>query len=140
MILIIFSCDICHQCILFDSHVFYLFFFFRATPVAYNSQARGRIWAAAAGLCHSHSNMGSQPHLQPTRQLTVMSDGSLTHWVRPGFEPASSRILVGFISTGPQWELQYLFSNWIVLFAVEFWVFLFICSRHWLFVRYMVCN
>ena len=31
--------------------------------------------------------------------------GSLSHWERPGIEPASSRILVGFISTVPQWEL-----------------------------------
>ena len=30
---------------------------------------------------------------------------SLTHWVRPGMEPASSQILVEFISTEPQWEL-----------------------------------
>ena len=29
---------------------------------------------------------------------------SLTHWVRPGIEPAS--ILVGFISTAPQWTFQ----------------------------------
>ena len=30
---------------------------------------------------------------------------SLTHWTRPGIEPASSRILVGFLSTEPRWEL-----------------------------------
>ena len=29
---------------------------------------------------------------------------SLTHWVRPGIEPATSRILVRFISAVPQWE------------------------------------
>ena len=32
--------------------------------------------------------------------------GSLTHWVRPGIEPASSWILVGFITTEPWGELQ----------------------------------
>ena len=50
---------------------FYLFLFlfyyfiFRATPPrAYGgSRARGRIGAVAAGPCHSHSNMGSEPHL-----------------------------------------------------------------------------
>ena len=42
----------------------------------------------AAGLHHSHSNTGS-----------------LTHRVRPGMEPAASRILVGFVTTEPQWEL-----------------------------------
>ena len=41
------------------------FFFFRATPTAYeSSQARGPIGAAAAGLCHSHSHARSELHLQ----------------------------------------------------------------------------
>ena len=36
------------------------FLFFRAVPAAYGgSQARGQTGAAAAGLHHSHSNMGS---------------------------------------------------------------------------------
>ena len=49
---------------------FFLFFFFRAAPAAYGgSQVRGLIGAAAAGLPHSHSNVGSEPHLQPTPQL-----------------------------------------------------------------------
>ena len=39
----------------------YLHMLFRATPMAYgNSQARGRIGAGAASLCHSHSNAGSE--------------------------------------------------------------------------------
>ena len=50
---------------------FFLFFCFfafsRAAPVAHGgSQARGLIGAVAAGLCHSHSNAGSQLRLQPT--------------------------------------------------------------------------
>ena len=53
---------------------FFHFFFFsryRAIPATYgSSQARGQIRAAAAGLCHSHSNAGSEPHLQPMTQLT----------------------------------------------------------------------
>ena len=38
--------------------IFFFFFLFRATPAAYgSSQVRGRNGAAAAaGLCHSHSN------------------------------------------------------------------------------------
>ena len=32
--------------------------------------------------------------------------GSLTPWARPGIEPASSWILVRFVSSEPQWELQ----------------------------------
>ena len=36
------------------------FFLFRAAPTAYGgSQARGQIRATAAGLCHSHRNVGS---------------------------------------------------------------------------------
>ena len=41
--------------------VFTIFFLFRAGPAAYGgSQARGPIRAVAAGLHHSHSNMGSE--------------------------------------------------------------------------------
>ena len=42
----------------------FVLFFFRATPMAYrSSQARGLIGATAAGLCHRHSNAGSEPSL-----------------------------------------------------------------------------
>ena len=53
----------------------FVFFFllFRAAPMAYGGfHARGKIGAVAAGLCHSHSNTESEPHLQPTPQLTAM--------------------------------------------------------------------
>ena len=36
------------------------------------SQARGLIGATDAELHHSHSKVGSEPHLQPTPQLTTM--------------------------------------------------------------------
>ena len=50
-------------------------FFFRAAGAPYgSSQAGGQIWAAAAGLCHSHSNAGSKASLQPTPQLTATPD------------------------------------------------------------------
>ena len=69
------------------------FFFFRATPKAHgSSQARGRIQATASSLQHSHSNAGSP-----------------THSVRPGIEPASPWILVGFVSVVPHRELPLLF-------------------------------
>ena len=38
------------------------------------SQARGQIGAAAAHLCHSHGNAGSQLPLRPTPHLTAMPD------------------------------------------------------------------
>jgi len=68
---------------LFITRCFYLltcllmmsFFFFMAAPTAYgNSLARGQIKATAAGLHHSHSNVGSEPHLWPTPQLMVLPD------------------------------------------------------------------
>ena len=58
--------------------LFFFFFFFclfRATHTAYGggSQARGIIGAAAASLHHSHSNMGSEPHLWPTWQYQILN-------------------------------------------------------------------
>ena len=32
--------------------------------------------------------------------------GSLAHWARPGIEPASSWMLIRFVSAEPWWELQ----------------------------------
>ena len=52
-----------------------LFAFSRAALAAYEgSQARGHIGAAAASLRQSHSNAGSEPHLQPTPQLMTTLD------------------------------------------------------------------
>jgi len=53
--------------------VFMLFLW--AAPTAYGgSQARGLIRGVAPGLCQSHSNMGSEAHLQPTPQVRAMLD------------------------------------------------------------------
>ena len=43
-----------------------------------SSQARGRIRAAAASLCCSHSNLESEAHLRPTLQLMAMPDPQAT--------------------------------------------------------------
>ena len=54
---------------------FFIFLLFRAEPAAYGgSQTRGPIGTVAAGLHHSHSNMGSKPPLRPTPQLTATVD------------------------------------------------------------------
>ena len=56
-------------------YFFFLFCLFRTTPKAYvGSQARGPIRAVATGLRQSHSNEGSEPHLQPIPQLTATPD------------------------------------------------------------------
>ena len=87
---------------LYETPYLMLFFFFFFNFLFILSQfeygifcARSRIRAAAAGLYHSHSNAGS-----------------LTHFERPGIEPAFSWMLVGFITTEPQKELR----NW------TFWI------------------
>jgi len=54
---------------------FFIFYLFRAAPVAYGvSQARGLIGAVAAGLHQSHSNEGSEKRPRPTSQLTTTLD------------------------------------------------------------------
>ena len=48
-----------------------------AVPVACgSSKVRGQIRAAAVSLHHSHSNVGSELHLQSVPQLTAMPDPS----------------------------------------------------------------
>ena len=55
--------------------IFSFCLFFRATPMTYRaSQAKSPIGAVAASLHHSHSNVGSEPSLQPTPQLTATSN------------------------------------------------------------------
>ena len=84
---------------IFQSYdLFFLIFFLPLHPL-HSSQARGWIGAAAAGIHHSHGNTGS-----------------LTHWARPGIEPASSWIPARFISAKPQWDL------WVLTHAVNFWM------------------
>ena len=53
----------------------FLFFCLSRGPKAYGgSQASGLIGAIAAGLHHSHSNVGPEMHLRPTPQLMATPD------------------------------------------------------------------
>ena len=62
-------------CYLLFFFLFVFFCLFRAASAAYGgSQARGRIGAVATGLHQSHSNAGSEQHIQPTPQLTATPD------------------------------------------------------------------
>ena len=59
---------------------------------------------------------------------------SLTHWARPGIEPATSWFLVGFISAVPWWELLLLlFLTFVTSIAVwkglQFHFFSYISSQ-----------
>ena len=93
--LFIFTCAI-----LFFYYIFLSFFgsFSRAALAAYGgSQTRGLIRAVvAAGLCQSHSNTGSEPHLRPTPY-------SQQHWILNPLGKARDwtcnlMFLVGFIN------------------------------------------
>ena len=62
----------------FQHYYCYYFLIFRATSVAYGvPQAKGLIGAAAASLCHSHSNKGSKPSV--TYTTAHGNAGSLTY-------------------------------------------------------------
>ena len=68
-----------HHCsemkLFFCLFLFCLFAFSRAALAAYGGfQARGLIQAVDTGLGQSHSNVGSEPRLQPTPQLTATPD------------------------------------------------------------------
>ena len=90
--------------ILFIKHFFFFFVFSRASPAAnVGSQARGRIRAVAAGLRHS-SDQRRIWASSATNTTAHSNAGSLTHWERPGMEPASlmdaSQIRVCWATTG----------------------------------------
>ena len=128
-----FCCKVTQSCIIYiiyihNIHINYFSFpfFFRAAPSAYGcSRARGQIRPTAAGLSYSHSNTGSKPHLQPPLQLTATPDRQPTEQGQ-GIQPTSSWILVGFLSTVPQWELplsifpfsDIFFSNSSIFFCI----------------------
>ena len=58
-----------------QSFFFFFFLLFKAAPAAReSSHAMGQIGATAADLHHSHSNMGSEPCLQPIPQLMAPPD------------------------------------------------------------------
>ena len=85
---------------------FYILFFFFLSFLGLNlwhmevPRLGGQIGAAAASLCHSHSNVGL------TYATAHGNAGSLTHWARPGIRPAASWILVEFVIAEPPRELQ----------------------------------
>ena len=88
-------------------YIYFFFFFFCFSGPhprhMESSQARSWIGAAPASLHYSHSNAGS-----------------LTHWGRPGMEPASSWILVRLLSAAPQQELPPFIYSFIKILTEEF--------------------
>ena len=99
------------------SFFFCLLILSRAAPAAYGgSQARGRIGAVGTGLRQSHSNVGSEPHLQPTPQLTATPDPSPTEQGQGLSLCPHGCLLVRFVSPEPGGELPRLvLIKWIIL-------------------------
>ena len=93
------------DCLIHNFFFFLVFYLFRAALTAHGvSQARG-----------SNQSCFCRPAPEPQqRQIPAVSvtcttahhnAGSLTHWMRPGIEPTTSRFLVEFISAAPWQEL-----------------------------------
>ena len=85
------------------NNIEHFFLLFRATPTAYGgSQAGGWIGAiGATGLCHSHINARSEPHLRPTPQLNQI--------LNPLREARD-----WFVSTAPWRELHEYIFLWLL--------------------------
>ena len=71
-------------------------------------------------LHHSHSNVGL-----------------LTHWAKPGIEPASSWILVGFVSAEPQQNFHKSNTFWQSIFSL---VYSFTAWEEILLIRRLLSN
>ena len=103
-----------NACFLLLSHWVFLFCFvclcvfgfFRAAPVAYGgSQAMGRIRAVVPA--YATARAVPDPSWSVTYITAHSNTRSLTHWARPGIEPASSWILVRFVSAEPCQEFHH---------------------------------
>ena len=86
---------------------FFSFLLFRATWASYgHSQARGQIVATAAGLHHTATATQDPSHIcdLPHSSWQCQIPNLLS---KVGIEHVSSWILVRFVTTEPQWEVQY---------------------------------
>ena len=92
----------------------FIILLFRAAPTAYGGfQARGRI----SYSCHPTPQPQQCGIWAPSATYTTAhgNAGSLTHWARPGIEPASSWMLIRFVSTSPQKEFPYFILFYFIL-------------------------
>ena len=91
-------------------------FFFKAPPVAYgSSQARGRnraaVTATATAQPQQHGIRATSGSYTPAHS----NSRSLTHRAGPGIQPASSWILVRFITEERQLELPSMSLNFLIV-------------------------
>ena len=68
--------------------------------------------------------------------------GSLAQWARPGIEPTTSRLIVGFVSAEPGWELPSDSQFLKVIFQLELLqnIFYIPCSVQYILVDYFIHN
>ena len=78
-------------------------------------------------LAYTTATATEIPNLSLFCDLHHSNARSLTHWARSGIKPASSWMLVRFITTEPQWELH-------------LWVFSPLYSLHLNIVHYTFCT
>jgi len=84
---------------------FFLLSLFRAALTTHGSfQTRSLIRATAAGLRQSQPQQHQIQTASSTYATAHGNAGFLTHWTRPGTEPATSWFLVSFISAVPRQE------------------------------------
>ena len=79
---------------------FFLFFFLRAASVAYGG-SQARVESELSLLAYVTATGMRDLRCVCDNTSTHSSAGSLSHGVRPGIEPASSQILVGFLTAEP---------------------------------------
>ena len=112
---------------LVDQNIYFIFILyfclFRAAQAAYGgSQARVQIGAAAASLCHSHSTVGSKPHLRPIPQLMAMPDSKPSEQGQ-GLNLCPHGCQLVFLTTELRWELLKIFLyKWALLGFQRFFV------------------
>ena len=95
--------------------LFFFFFLFRLAPVAYGrSQARTN-WSYSCWPIPQPQQCGIRA-ASVTYTTARRNTGSSTQRVRPGIEPTSLWILVRFISTEPQQDLQISFFYGRIIF------------------------
>ena len=108
-----------HMAVLFFCFVLFVFLPFSwAAPAAYGgSPARGPIGAVAAKPIPQPQERGIRV-TSATYATAHGNAGSLTHWARPGTEPATSWFLVTFINhcatmgTPNMWKFNFIGIRW----------------------------
>ena len=97
--------------LIFHSYSFYLFIFsfYSLTCSIWKFLGRGLNWSCSCVLCHSHSNTGSEPHLQLMLQLVEMPGIEPTKWGQ-GLNLPSPRDNVGSLTCWATTDASHSYS------------------------------